>query len=412
MIKFILNKLFFLILIQILFFNFFLFADNITNNYDSVNVRKAFFLYEKDWDKYINNKRILLDSDNQIAFGCTFKNNIYDMYFFVASNDNSFGRFQYRFNRFKELLDVAVFFQNEKTSFLFFSNKKPGKFDVYLFGKLYRKDLPYYFSFDSLKIISLYQILSLLENAKIDKEILITKDDLATKQKFINKVILPSTKYKYVDDGARDEFGKFVYIENDNEQKQTEQGFNCSGFAKDIVDNYIRLINPDFRYLKISDLKEKREYERKNIAYQYHDLDYNPFFGLDWGKNLADKINQICNYDVIKAEEYDKDKYLIYQKYRGYNVSDLKDILFRDQQNDSTNFYLLIFNRLREQKPVVPEYYHIAVIVPYFKDKKFYLRVFESSTETSYDRIIKLSNDNDKDEKVAIIKIPIPIIYL
>ena len=156
-------------------------------------------------------------------------------------------------------------------------------------------------------------------------------------------------------------------------QKSNEQGFNCSGFAKDIIDNYIRLINPDFRYLKISDLKINRENERENIAFQYHDLDYNPFFGLDWSKNLADKLNQTCNYNVIRVEEYNKDKYLIYQRYRGYDVSSLKEILFRDQQKDSTNFYLLIFNRLRTQKPVIPEYYHIAFVVPYFKDKLFYL---------------------------------------
>ena len=105
------------------------------------------------------------------------------MYFFGSSNNNTFGRFQYKFNKYKEMLEVAIFFQNERSSFILFSNKKPGKYDVYLFGKLYRKNLPYYFSFDSLKIISLYKILSLLEDAKIDKEILITKNDLATKKK-------------------------------------------------------------------------------------------------------------------------------------------------------------------------------------------------------------------------------------
>ena len=110
------------------------------------------------------------------------------------------------------------------------------------------------------------------------------------KKKFIDKIISPSLGYKYIDDGARDEFGKFVYIKNDNEQKTYEQGFNCCGFDKDVADNYIRLINPDFRYLKIPTLKTKRENEREKIAFQYYDLDYNPFFGLDWGKNLADKI--------------------------------------------------------------------------------------------------------------------------
>jgi hypothetical protein len=417
-IKYTFNKIKIIILFQIFFvffINVFLFSQDTVNNYDSVNVRKAFFLYEKDWEKYIKNKRIILDEKNQIAFGCKLENGIYNMYFFVSKNNNFFGTFQYRFNSYKELLEVAVFFQNDKSSVLKFSNKKPSTYDIYLFGKLYRKNLPYYFSFDSLKIISLYKILSLLEDVNIDQEILISKDDSIIKEKFINKVIKPSISFKYVDDGARNEFGEFVYIKNENEQKSNEQGFNCSGFAKDVVDNYIRSINPEFRYLNITDLKKSREQERDNVAFRYKDLDYNPFFGLEWGKNLADKINQECNYNIIKSEEYDKDQYLSYQRYRGYDVNNLKEILFRDQQKDSTNFYILIFNRLRSQKPIVPEYYHIAIVVPSFKNKQFNLQVFESSEETSFNRIMMLNSKESKfyrDEKVVIIKIPIPIIHL
>lgn len=409
--KYILNKLIIILFVLLFLFNFNLQSIE-KNNYDTVNVRKAFFLYEKNWDKYIKNKRTILDSENKIAFGCTLKNGIYDIFFFVSPEDNTYGRFQYKFDIDKELLEAAIFFQNDKTSFLLFKKNNPGKFDIILFGKIYKRNLPYYFPFDSLKTISLYNILSLLEDNKLQNEALITKDDSTIKEKLISKIILPSVGFKYVDDGARDEFGNFIYIENENDQKTNEQGFNCSGFIKDIADNYIRLINPDFRYLNIPDLKKERTNERENIAFQYYDLDYDPFFGLDWAKNISDKINQLCNYNVIRAEEYNKDNYVIHQKYRGYDIDNLKEILFRDQQNDSTNFYILVFNRLRIEKPVVPEYYHLAIVVPYFNDKHFYLRVFESSYETDFTRISNLTKDKSREEKIVIIKVPVPVIYL
>ncbi len=412
--KYILNKLILIQIFLLFFFNVFLNSSE-KNNYDTINVRKAFFLDEKDWDKYIN-KNTKIDNVNKIGFLINIDNNNYEIRFYVASDDwkniYSFGRFDYQFDLDKVLLKVKVYFQKENNSYIYFDKNNPGKFDIILFGKIYKRNLPYYFPFDSLKIISLYKIFSLLEDNKIQNEVLITKDDSVIKERLINKIILPSIGFKYIDDGARDEFGNFVYIENENEQKLNEQGFNCSGFIKDVADNYIRLINPDFRYLNIPDLKKERTDERENIAFQYNDLDYNPFFGIDWAKNISDKINQLCNYNVIKAQEYNKDKYAIYQKYRGYDIGNLKEILFRDQQNDSTNFYILIFNRLRTEKPVVPEYYHLAIIIPYFKDKHFYLRVFESSEETDFTRISILEKDISKEEKVVIIKVPIPVIYL
>lgn len=412
--KYILNKLLIIPFILLFFFSFILNSIE-KNNYDTVNVRKAFFLYEKDWNKYLN-KNNKLDDVNKIGFVINTEKDKYEMKFYVAGDGwkkiYTFGQFDYQFDINKELLRVLVFFQNDDKSYIHFSKNNPGKFDVVLFGKIYRRNLPYYFPFDSLKIISLYKILSLLEDNKLQNEILITKDDSTFKEKLINKIIIPGVGFEYINDGARDEFGSFVYIENENEQKANEQGFNCSGFIKDVADNYIRLINPDFRYLKITDLKKERTDERENIAYQYYDLDYNPFFGLDWAKNISDKINQLCNYNVIKAEEYDKDNYVIHQKYRGYDVENLKEILFRDQQKDSTNFYILVFNRLRLEKPVVPEYYHLAIVVPYFKDKHFYLRVFESSYETDFTRVSNLANDKSREEKIVIFKVPIPVIYL
>ena len=39
---------------------------------------------------------------------------------------------------------------------------------------------------------------------------------------------------------------------------------------------------------------------------------------------------------------------------------------------------------------MIPEYYHISVLVPYFKGKHFYLRVFESAEETSFENLVNI----------------------
>ena len=400
-----LPPLFFFLLI----FNHSIYSEDRIKYIDTVNLRKAFFLKEDNWDKFTKKINHKIDNNNRIGFICKIVNNNYEMHFYseenVWNNIYSHGSISYKFNKNKELLKVKVYYQRNNDSYLLFDKKKRGKCDVYLFGRLYRKNLAYYFSIDSLKYLSINSILSLLDSNKIGKEILIEKDDLFLKEKLIQKIIIPSINFKYVRDGARDEFGNYVYILTGEEQKKNEQGLNCSGFVKEIADNYIKLFIPSFKWLKISDLKQGRTNERKNNSLQQYDLKYDPFFGLDWVKNIADNINKNCNYKIIKAEEYNTDTNAPYFKNRGFNIEDLKEILFRDQQKDSTYFYILIFNRLRNKRPIIPEHHHLSVIVPYFKDYHFYLRVFESAEETNFTQLIKIH----KDEKVTIIKVPIPL---
>lgn len=410
--KYTLNKViifFFFIFISIFIISNIKSKDISLDYTDTVNIRKAFFYTEENWDKYVNKVVKKIDNNNKIGFICNIDNDNYEMLFYPANNGwkdiYSFGRISYQFNKEKELLKVKVYFQSNNNSYLLFDKDNKGHFDAYLFGKLYRKDLVYYNPIDSLKYISLTAILSLLEKNNIDKELLINKDDSKFKYSFIKKVIKPSMGKKYADDGAIDQYGKYVYISNLKEQSVKDRGLNCSGFLKEVAENYIRLYKKDHKNLNINELKHRREKERENISYQYLDLEYDPFFGLDWSKNIADKINEMCELDIISSEEIQNDKYLSYFRNRGYKTEDIKEIIFRNQQKDPSNFYILIFNKLRRAKPIIPEFHHISIIVPYFKDHHFYIRVFESNEETGFNNLISLH----KNEMVSIIKVPIPL---
>ena len=292
-----------------------------------------------------------------------------------------------------------------RNSFLYFDRNNPGKFDISLFGKIFRKNIPYYFQFDELKTISMNKIFSMLDELKLTGELIIDSNDKSIKDRFISKIILPVSGQKYINDGARNEIGKYVYIATGKEQKPNEQGLNCSGFAKEIADSYLRFMNPDFTYLKIEDLKDKSKDDNFNELFTFNDAKYGILFGLYWSKNLVNKINVLCNYQNNRAMEIKTDDYDLYNDVRGFDVKDLKEIIFRDQNKDNNFFYILALNKIRDVKPIIEEFSHIAVIVPYFSNYNFYIRVFENGIETDFENIMK----NYGAQKVRIFKIPVPV---
>ena len=346
------------------------------------------------------------------VLSANFEKENYELRFYTLQKDPkirySLGRFDYQFSKDKELLKVMFFYQNNENSFLYFDRNNPGKFDISLFGRVFRKNLSYYFTFDELKTISMDKIFSLIDDLKLTQELIIDYSDKNLKDNFINKIILPVTGQKYIDDGARNDVGEYVYIATGKKQNPSEQGVNCSGYAKEVVDSYLRYMNPDFNYLKISDLKEKNNDEKMNELFTFYDLKYDIFFGLNWTKNLVNKINILCNYGTNKAKELSNDDYFLFTEIRGFDVSDLKEIIFRDQLKDDTYFYILALNKIRKEKPIIEEFTHISLLVPYFNSNNFYTRFFESGAETSFENIMK----NYGNGKVRIFKIPIPIAKL
>lgn len=316
----------------------------------------------------------------------------------------TYGKISYLFDYEKTLKEVKVYFQENNNSYLYFSSLNKDKFDVYLFGKPYKRHLSYNFDFDSLRFLDLNTILNVLYRHNLSKETLIETDDQKTKEEFVSTVINPSLAYKYVDDGARNELGEFVYISNNKLQSSDKKGFNCSGFIKDVIDNYIRYKQKDFKWIPLDELLKRRTEEREITSYTFYEKRFDPYFGLEWTKNLIDRLNYYYGYKERKASLYDKDKYSNVFENGDYDFKHLKEILFRDQQSDSNSFYIVVFNKFKKTPPSIPSYYHSAVVVPYFEDKHFYIRVFESGEETSYDNLVKYHYD----EKVVIFKIPVP----
>ena len=121
-----LPPLFFFLLI----FNHSIYSEDRIKYIDTVNLRKAFFLKEDNWDKFTKKINHKIDNNNRIGFICKIVNNNYEMHFYseenVWNNIYSHGSISYKFNKNKELLKVKVYYQRNNDSYLLFDKKKRG----------------------------------------------------------------------------------------------------------------------------------------------------------------------------------------------------------------------------------------------------------------------------------------------
>ncbi len=391
--------------IVLIFTSSLLYSDGILEA-DTVNIRKVFFSkMEADWYKYAG-KRLYFEKEKTALYIDNDASGDWELRFYNSQKNfddiYAFGRILYNFNEFKELQRVRVYIHRNNNSYILFDKEKKGKCDIYLFGRLYKMAIPYYFEFESLMYISLSAVLDVIKFKDYYREVVISEDDGSLKEKFIRNIIYPSMNQSFVDDGARDPLGNYIYI-NTGKPQLNNMGLNCSGFTKEIIDTYIRLKDNEFKFTDPEVLKRRRLDERKSEYYSYYENELDPYFGRDWVKNIADIFNKASGYDYIAAAELRDDPVAPYFDGSGYLIEDLKGVLFRDQKVDQSFFYMAVFNRLRKKAPGIPEFYHISVLVPYFSNNHFYIRVFESNEETSFNQLLSLR----RSEKAFIMKVPI-----
>ena len=305
------------------------------------------------------------------------------------SKTGAYSNFNYLFDYEQNLYQCRVNIQQDSRSYVLFESDRPNRCDLYLFGQLYQQDLIYYFPFDSLKYCEVGTILSMLRENKLYDEVIIQNDDATLKNKFIENVVLPSLNEYYTTDGGRSNIGEYVYIATGEVQTGKHPGFNCSGFMKEVCDNYIRYHNPDFKWMDINDLKERRLSERKNPSYDRYEETHDPFFGLDWIRNLCDELNKEFKFKSVRCEELNDDNRAENFGDFGYYFSDLQNVIFRDQQKDSRYIYLVSFNKYRDTRPTIPMFYHVAILVPIMQNGSFTIRLFESGVENPFDEKVK-----------------------
>jgi hypothetical protein len=193
------------------------------------------------------------------------------------------------------------------------------------------------------------------------------------------------------DDGAQDHLGRFVLIESGEPISGQAGAVNCSGFAKWVADGILMSRGAESA-LNIESLKAPSETEsRMDNPWSLAHLDRDPYFGLDWSRNLARFLRE-SEPGSPEAGLLDMDlrnvPFFEYKENIGYELEKLKSLLYLQAVKEPGYFYLGAVNSLYGKDPVLWQYYHIALFFPWFDENgDFQLEVLETGDISSLDNL-------------------------
>ena len=232
---------------------------------------------------------------------------------------------------------------------------------------------------------------------------------------FIAAVRARLPELRYVDDGAIDENGNYVFINTLKSQNGSGSGgLNCSGFAKWIVDGILRPLTG--KRLPVAPLRAPFGNRGSSLTDPWEES-RDPFFGLDWCRNLASQalavlrspsFGSLDEFEVRNAPFSqviirDTRGSFVYH-YRGFlpdagfDIEALQPLLYTLAVDEPGWIYLAAVND-EIGAPVTPDnprglprlrqFYHIAILVPCLTESgDFQVAVFESAAETSLNSFI------------------------
>jgi hypothetical protein len=209
----------------------------------------------------------------------------------------------------------------------------------------------------------------------------------------------------YLDDGVFDEKGNAVMrgdrapqdpakvwesLRKDQKASEVSGGVDFAGFAKWIIDGIVEPgagegthIDP----LLMRTIPPSSDFEEPGPD--------NPFFALDWTRNLASAVVSLDRRKAVKpdssgvdvAESVFSDS-CVYQKNVGYSTRDLAPLLYWLAVSEPGHLYLGAVCR-QNNVPPVPSFFGIAVFFPYFnRDGSFSVAVFENARKTTLEAFI------------------------
>jgi len=280
--------------------------------------------------------------------------------------------------------------------------------DVVLYDAYIVRSLPLPVTLERLYTMQLGEVLNLAGNQFPRRYFEPKPDDYRFQRQFIAKVRERIKGLEFADDGAIDQTGNYVYINTGLAQKG-QPGLNCSGFAKWLIDGILRPVTGE--RLEISPLKEPYGDRGSSLTDIWENL-RDPFFGLDWIRNLASTAwskllaPSFGNLDEIEVRSEPFSQMILrtrnttflhsypgFLENAGYGVEGLLPLLYTLAIDEPGKFYLAAVNNEigppttkdnPKGEPRMRQYFHIAAFIPYFSEGGvFHVAVFESAAETS-----------------------------
>ena len=288
-------------------------------------------------------------------------------------------------------LHAKVFLQNDPDCFLrLFPSDDRTIMDVVLFGSPVQTQVVLPISFDRLLTAPLSRIMD-LSSSSVDWSLVLAPPQRPEDVRILQVVRairarLPGLRDR--DDGAMDAEGRLVAIATGLPDASGKGGFNCSGFAKWVIDGfYAPLAGHDTDIMAL----KSRDAMRENKWSARFEEELDPYFGLDWSRGLARSLAQARTGSLPRDEEIDvrdADR-MPYITDTGYPVPGLRPLLYFLARKDPGAFYLGSVNApsasaSQEGTPTLRQHHHVIVLFPYFDGRgSFQVVVMERNLETS-----------------------------
>ncbi|MFP4383099.1 MAG: hypothetical protein ACLFST_02490 [Spirochaetia bacterium] len=262
--------------------------------------------------------------------------------------------------------------------------------NVYVMDHLVYEHLPVNTPFEKLLTAPFSSILNATADL-VDWDLLLSDTDPALYKQSRDVVEAIRSKIPVMrdeEDGAQNSRGDFVYIETLSLQ-QGPGGFNCSGFAKWVADGIYYPLSG--RYLEIEDLKVKHQDVRGNRWSTRWEDARDPYFGLDWTRNIARAVKEARypggTYD-IESSDIKELPFSPYIEDVGIPLEHLSHNMFALAIRNPGKVYFGSVSVPRGDDPPLLQHVHVLVMIPYFEEQgRFSLAVFERSTENTLENV-------------------------
>jgi hypothetical protein len=312
-----------------------------------------------------------------------------------------------------EATRIRIFLRSDPYTYIqfrpFIANKS--QMDVVLYDGYVVRSLPLPVPFERLYVLPVEEILAAagdkFPRRYFDPDPAMYRDQRA----FVAAVRSRLPDLSFLDDGAINAEGEYVFI-NTLEKQEGPAGLNCSGFAKWVVDGLLKPRTGEL--LAIPPLKAPYGNRGDSLTEPW-EIVRDPFFGLDWCRNLAARANTVLRSPAFASlSEFEVRNwpfsmvitrngggstirsYPGFLENAGFGIEGLHPLLYTLAIDEPGRIYLAAVNtemgapvtdKNPRGAPRMRQYFHIAVLVPYFNEYgNFQVTVFESAAETSFTR--------------------------
>ena len=293
---------------------------------------------------------------------------------------------------------IKIFYKNNDNSFIRIipgADNNESLMEIQLYGKIMQKDIRVPLSLAELSKRSFAELTNLTSNY-VDWNFYISdyKNLYGDDVRILSNTIAPLLYYlKDKDDGAIDQAGNFVYIDSLNLQTE-DSGLNCSGFVKWIVDGLYKASTG--KNIDIAYLKEKHYDLRGNKWSEKLEIEMDPYFGLDWTRNLAFEILKLHEPEApLNSVDVNSLHYETYRPNIGFPLENIKTVLYELAVTNPHDFYFGSLNRKSNEAPYLREHTHVLAIFPYIdKQNNFQVVVYSRNEKISLDYLKSHWKDN------------------